>query len=103
MQDETPNLLVKAYGCAILEELDYLCNLIGLQVLPHYKDSNKTQKLRQISQEELGESNCLWPLPANPFIFQDFISVAFPVHLLSLSFARKQVEMIHNHLFFLTG
>lgn len=34
-------------GCAILEELDCLCNLIGLQVLPHTtrsdKDPDKTQ------------------------------------------------------------
>ena len=29
------------HGCAILEELDYLCNLIGLQVQPHASSSDK--------------------------------------------------------------
>ena len=29
------------YGCAILEELDYLCNLNGLQVPPHATSSDK--------------------------------------------------------------
>ena len=35
------------YGCAFLEQLDNLCNLIGLQVQPHAtssdKDTSRTQ------------------------------------------------------------
>ncbi|KAJ8358739.1 hypothetical protein SKAU_G00152640 [Synaphobranchus kaupii] len=35
------------YGCAILEELDYLCNLNGLQVPPHATSSDKgTSKMQ---------------------------------------------------------
>ena len=38
----------------------------------------------------------------NHFLFRGYL-VASPVHLLSLSFALKQVKLIHNHLCFLTG
>ena len=31
----------RMYGCAILEELDYLCNLSELKVQPHASSSDK--------------------------------------------------------------
>ena len=37
------------------------------------------------------------------FIFGGCLAVASPVHLLSRSFAPKQVKLIHNHVCFLTG
>ena len=39
----------------------------------------------------------------NHFLFGGCLAVASPVHLLSLSFAPKQVKLIHNRLRFLTG
>ena len=60
------------YGCAILEELDYLCNLIGLQVPPHAtssdKDTSRTQNYRRISR-------------------------ASSLHMMSLSFAPKLINI----------
>ena len=38
---DAANLCNGTYGCAILEELDYLCNLNGLQVPPHANSSDK--------------------------------------------------------------
>ena len=43
--------LCRMYRYVLLEELDYLCNLIGLQVQPHAtskdKDTNRTQLVKK--------------------------------------------------------
>ena len=75
------------YGCAILEKVDYLCNLIGLQVLPHATSSDKNTGRSKVKDSLLG--GCL--------------GSASPLHLLSLSFVPKQVKLIHNDLCILNG
>ena len=77
------------YGCAILEEPDYLCNLIGLQVLPQAassdKDTSRTQNKRSISQEGGEESNGLWLPHANTFTFVGCLAFSFPLQQLFTS------------------
>lgn len=52
---DTTNLLATARmdGCAILEELDYLCTLIWVQVPPHATSMTSilAEHLRRIRQE----------------------------------------------------
>lgn len=56
---ETANLFATA--CAILEEVAYICNLCGLQVLFHTINNDKEKaKLEKNSQEGQRDSNGLW-------------------------------------------
>ena len=82
--------------CAILEELDCLCNLIGLQVLPHATSSDKNTS-RTKTREGSGASYCLWPPHAKPFPLYGCLDFVSPLHLLALWFAAKQVTLIHSH------
>ena len=53
----TAGLLVSPssmYGCATLEELDYLCNLIGLRVLPHATSRDKATSRTQLEKNQSG-------------------------------------------------
>ena len=85
------------HRCAILQQLDYLCNLTGLQVLPHDTNSDKNTRRNQsgrIRREQLSVATTCKIIP---------LAFASPLHLLSLSLAPWQVKLIHYHLWFLNG
>lgn len=73
------------YKCAILEYMDYLCNLIDLQVMPlatvFVIIKSITQILVRIGQEEF---------VACSFPFRGRLAFASLLHLLSFSFAPKK-------------
>ena len=95
------------FGCSLLEELDYLCYLKGLQAPPHATgsdtDTSRARNFRRFSREGWGESKCQWPALIKLFAFCCGLAFASLLHLLSLSFAPKPVKFIHNHLGFLNG
>lgn len=88
------------YGCTILEKLDHLFNLIGLQVQPNAtsseKDTGRTQNKRRIGQEGQGESSFRWKQPhAKPFPFLGSV-LLLPVHWRQAVTMAKLHAMIHK-------
>ena len=89
------------YGCAILEKMGYLCNLVGLQVLPHATSSDKDiSKTREESvRQDIDTERATvrgHHMQKHP-LFGGWLTLASPLHLLWPSFAPKQVKLIHNH------
>ena len=69
------------YGCAILEELDYLCNLNGLQVtrltvVPMARAKFKTRE--KSVRKDMERGMCLWPPPAKLFPFYGLSLLSCP-------------------------
>lgn len=92
-----------SYECAILEELDNLCHLIGLQVQPCATTSDKNTSRTQ--QNQSGRLRRVQLSVATTWKISRFLlgSLVFPLHLLLLSSAAKQVKLIQNHLCCLNG
>ena len=85
------------YGNVLLEELDYLCSLMELQVAPHAASSEEEQNPEGVRRDQQRAAVCGHHI--NNTSCLGLVLLLPPLNLLLLWFAPKQ-KLIHSHWFF---